>query len=154
LATGSLVSIKQEAILLVKSFIVILGGSLLLALIFGISNFSSIFENTTRTAALYFIVAIASGIAATFAWSRKEVADVLPGIAIAVSLVPPLCLIGIGLSGLNLEFVRFYFSVFLFNLLGVVTGSLVAFSLLKFYKAEKKIEAVERKIETQASQKK
>lgn len=43
--------------------------------------------------ALY--AALASGAAGAFALSRKEIADALPGVAIAISLVPPLCVVGI-----------------------------------------------------------
>ena len=45
-------------------------------------------------------VAIASGTAGAFAISRRGVsnADALPGVAIAVALVPPLCVVGISLA--------------------------------------------------------
>lgn len=43
-------------------------------------------------------VAMASGFAGAFAMSRKKVSDTLPGVAIAVALVPPLCVVGIGLA--------------------------------------------------------
>lgn len=43
-------------------------------------------------------VAVAAGTAAALATVRKNVADSLPGVAIAVALVPPLCVVGIGLS--------------------------------------------------------
>ena len=45
-------------------------------------------------------VAIASGTAGAFAITRRAAsnADVLPGVAIAVALVPPLCVVGIGLA--------------------------------------------------------
>ena len=42
--------------------------------------------------------ALWSGAAAAFAMSCKDVADSLPGAAIAIALVPPLCVAGIGLS--------------------------------------------------------
>lgn len=41
--------------------------------------------------------ALAAGAAGAFAMSRDDVADSLPGVAIAISLVPPLCVVGIGL---------------------------------------------------------
>jgi uncharacterized hydrophobic protein (TIGR00271 family) len=43
-------------------------------------------------------VAIAAGAAAGFANSRKSIANILPGTAISVALVPPLCVVGIGLA--------------------------------------------------------
>lgn len=42
--------------------------------------------------------ALASGAAGAFAMSREDVADSLPGVAISISLVPPLCVVGVGLS--------------------------------------------------------
>jgi uncharacterized hydrophobic protein (TIGR00271 family) len=44
------------------------------------------------------IIALASGAAGAFAFSRDDIADSLPGVAIAISLVPPLCVVGISLS--------------------------------------------------------
>ena len=44
------------------------------------------------------VVALASGAAGAFALSRRSVADALPGVAIAISLVPPLCVVGICLT--------------------------------------------------------
>jgi uncharacterized hydrophobic protein (TIGR00271 family) len=44
------------------------------------------------------IAALASGAAGAFCMSREDVADSLPGVAIAISLVPPLCVVGLALS--------------------------------------------------------
>ena len=43
-------------------------------------------------------VAMVSGIAGAFALTRRSVSNALPGVAIAVALVPPLCVVGIGLA--------------------------------------------------------
>ena len=43
-------------------------------------------------------IAIASGAAAGLAYSRRSVSNALPGVAIAVALVPPLCVTGISLA--------------------------------------------------------
>jgi len=44
------------------------------------------------------LAALASGAAGAFCLSREDVADSLPGVAIAISLVPPLCVVGIAIS--------------------------------------------------------
>jgi uncharacterized hydrophobic protein (TIGR00271 family) len=44
------------------------------------------------------VVALASGAAGAFALSRPNVSDSLPGVAIAISLVPPLCVVGVMLA--------------------------------------------------------
>lgn len=128
--------VKNTSLLILKSFLLIILISLLLSLLLGFKQDIKILENTVRAAILYFIVALGSGIAATFAWIRKEISDVLPGVSIAVSLVPPLSLAGIWLSVLNLDNARFYFLVFLFNLIGILVGSFAVFYLLKFYKVK------------------
>ncbi|MEM8954283.1 MAG: DUF389 domain-containing protein [Verrucomicrobiota bacterium] len=43
-------------------------------------------------------VAIAAGAAGAFAWTRPRIANAIPGVAIAVALVPPLCVVGVALA--------------------------------------------------------
>jgi uncharacterized hydrophobic protein (TIGR00271 family) len=72
------------------------------------------------------LAALATGLAGAFAVGRSDVSDTLPGVAIAISLVPPLANVGILLavkrpdlaSGSMLLFVTNYLAI-------VVTGSLV-----------------------------
>lgn len=66
-------------------------------------------------------IALASGAAGAFAMSRDDIADSLPGVAISISLVPPLCVVGIALSagdltaawGAMLLFLTNFFSILL-----------------------------------------
>lgn len=147
LAIGDPASIRRVAMLVAKSIVVIVLSSLILTFLFGSPTEIPFFENTTRTAILYFIVALASGVAATFAWVRKEISEILPGIAIAVSLVPPLSMMGIGFASFSADIIHYHFFVFLFNLIGIIVGSLIVFLLLKFYKSEKKIQKEVKKVE-------
>jgi uncharacterized hydrophobic protein (TIGR00271 family) len=48
--------------------------------------------------AMDLVAALASGAAGAFCMSRDDVADSIAGVAIAISLVPPLCVVGISLS--------------------------------------------------------
>jgi len=147
ISVAELKAVKGPLILVLKSTIITIIVSAALTLIFGIKEIEQIFVNDLRTAILYFIVAAASGIAATFAWVRKEVSDILPGVAISVSLVPPLSLLGINLGILSFETARFYLIIYLLNLFGIIVGSLVVFSLLRFQKdkwaIKKKVKEVE-----------
>lgn len=138
LSTGEPKLLKPLGILLAKSFGFIVVSSFIIAVILGAPK-EVFFDNTVRTAILYFIVAIVSGVAATLAWAHKEVSSMLPGIAVAVSLVPPISAVGVWLSVFHFEAARFFFFVFFANLLGIVMGSIVVFSLLKFYKVDKKV---------------
>lgn len=152
LAVGELKPIKRVLILMIKSFATIIVGSFIMSLVFDQPKNIIVFDNTIRTAILYFVVALASGIAATFAWTRKDISDALPGVSIAVSLVPPLALIGIWASTFEFTIVRFYFFVFLFNLLGIIVGSLVVFSLLKFYRAKGELERKSTEVQQEQQQ--
>lgn len=156
LAIGDLKSIRIPLFLLLKSFVVVILSATFLSFLVDISEAPSIFKelDTIQTAFLYFIVATSTGVAATFAWTRREMFNVLPGVAIAVSLVPPLSLVGIGITILDLSLIRFYISVFVFNLIGVVVGSIVIFSLLKFHLSEKKLQKEAQAVEESVREKK
>lgn len=52
----------------------------------------------TAPTLLDLVVAVAAGAAGAFAATRRSVGDAIPGVAIAVALVPPLCVVGIGLA--------------------------------------------------------
>jgi len=150
MATGEMHAIHSSLFLVLKSISIVVGVSFALALLLGDRAFDlSVFGYAENLEILYFIVAFTSGIAATFAWAHKEVADILPGVAVAVSLVPPLSAIGISLRSFNGDVFQQAFVIFIFNFVGVILGSLVVFSLLKFQKTEQLVHA-----EAQATEKK
>ena len=65
-------------------------------------------------------VALAAGAAGAFALSRDDVADSLPGAAIAIALVPPLCVVGIGLAEGELDDALGATLLFLTNFLAIL----------------------------------
>ncbi len=77
-------------------------------------------------------VAILSGIAAAYARSFKEIAQNLAGVAIAVALVPPLAVAGIGLGRGEFAFFLQAFLLFSTNLVGIVLAATVTFRVLGF----------------------
>jgi uncharacterized membrane protein len=56
------------------------------------------FSSRTSPRLIDLYAALAAGAAGAFAISREDVADSLPGVAIAISLVPPICVAGIALA--------------------------------------------------------
>ncbi len=86
---------------------------------------------------LSFLIAFFSGMAASFAWINEKHSVALPGVAIAVALVPPLCATGIALAINSPAFVENFFLVYLLNLAGVVLSSMLIFSLLGSSKIKK-----------------
>ena len=78
-------------------------------------------------------VGLAAGAAAAYGISRKSVAAALPGVAIAVALVPPLCVVGYGLGADRLDIAFGATLLYLTNLAAIVFVAAVLFLLLGFY---------------------
>lgn len=77
-------------------------------------------------------VAILSGIAAAYSKSFKEIAQNLAGVAIAVALVPPLAVAGIGLGYGDMNIFLGAFLLFFTNLVGIIIAAVITFQLLGF----------------------
>jgi len=77
-------------------------------------------------------VAIIAGIAGAYASARSEVAKSLAGVAIAVALVPPLTVSGIGISWLDWHTFSAAFLLFATNLAGIVLASTLTFLVMGF----------------------
>lgn len=81
------------------------------------------------------IIALAAGAAGAFVTSREDVSDALPGVAIAVSLVPPLAVTGICIGAGRIDFAWDAFLLFLTNLVAIIAAGLVVFAIMGFGKA-------------------
>jgi uncharacterized hydrophobic protein (TIGR00271 family) len=86
----------------------------------------------TQPNILDLMVALASGAAAAYAVSRKEVASALPGVAIAAALVPPLAVVGYGLGTIQFEYAAGALLLFITNLAAIILAGAVTFLSLGF----------------------
>lgn len=77
-------------------------------------------------------VAAIAGIAGAYAHAREEVAKGLAGVAIAVALVPPLAVAGIGLGWADWHVLSGAMLLFLTNLFGIVLTASLTFLALGF----------------------
>jgi uncharacterized hydrophobic protein (TIGR00271 family) len=73
------------------------------------------------------VVALASGGAGAYALSRSDVADALPGVAISISLVPPLNTAGILLAADEGHLARGAFLLFLTNFAAILLAGTLTF---------------------------
>lgn len=130
--------IRSAVTVVLGAFVVVLFAYLSTAFIgLGIAG-SEILSRTVPTL-LDLGVAMAAGAAAAFAYSRKSITNSIAGVAIAVALVPPLAVTGVGLAlgrrasadvGLSLSEIGLYsggtdiasgaFILFLTNLAGII----------------------------------
>ena len=82
-------------------------------------------------------VAIVAGVAGAYTKSYKEILQSLAGVAIAVALVPPLAVAGIGLGRMDLYFFGQAFLLFSTNLIGIVLAATITFRVLGYSSAIK-----------------
>lgn len=78
------------------------------------------------------LVAVFSGIAGAYATSKDEISKSLAGVAIAVALVPPLSVTGIGLGLGNIDVIYGSFLLFITNLVGITLSAALTFIVLGF----------------------
>ncbi len=78
------------------------------------------------------LAALVTGLAGAFAMSRHDVSDTLPGVAIAISLVPPLANTGILLATSNYNLAMGSFLLFITNFLAILLTGAALFAVMGF----------------------
>jgi uncharacterized hydrophobic protein (TIGR00271 family) len=122
-----------------RSLMLVAGGTLgvvvLAALMGAVAVHVVDFNNNTQITArvaprmLDLIVALAAGTAGAVATSRDDIADSLPGVAISIALVPPLCVVGISLAGGEWADAWGAFLLFITNFLSILMAGGAIFAL-------------------------
>lgn len=135
----SMATLRHDRILLLNSFLTILAGlaialacSVVLTLVTPIDVAGEEILARTRPNLLDLGIAVVSGIAGAYAHAREEVARTLAGVAIAVALVPPLAVAGIGLGWMDPDIFLGAGLLLLTNLAGIVLAAALTFMLLGF----------------------
>ena len=81
------------------------------------------------------LIALFGGFAGILETSRKEKGGtVLPGVAIATALMPPLCTVGYGIAHLELKFIIGAFYLFLINSVFITLATVITVKYLHFPK--------------------
>ena len=86
-------------------------------------------------------VALAAGAAGAFALGRQDVSDALPGVAIAVSLVPPLSAAGILLAAGEPGLAGGAFLLFFTNFVAIVAAGVVVLVLMGYGSLARRLES-------------
>ena len=77
-------------------------------------------------------VAILAGLAAAYGYANSKVGESLAGVAIAVALIPPLCVAGIGLGWNDLSIFSNALLLYLTNIIGILFAAGMMFYFLGF----------------------
>ena len=86
----------------------------------------------TKPTILDVLVAMFGGFAGIIAGSRREKSNVIPGVAIATALMPPLCTAGYGLATLNLKYFLGAFYLFFINSVFISLSTFLVVKWLNF----------------------
>ena len=123
---------------LVKSLGIGLGLSVLAAFLFGNAEMYQTAEVMTRTVPthLHLLVAIVAGAAVAYMLAKPEWGDALPGVAIAVALVPPLAAMGVGIAAMSALIIKGATMILLLNLVGIIATAVIIFLLMNLSEKE------------------
>jgi uncharacterized hydrophobic protein (TIGR00341 family) len=75
------------------------------------------------------VAAVATGFAGAYGLARKDVSDVMPGVAIAISLVPPLAVVGITAHAGDIDGALGAFQLFASNMLAMIVAGSILFTV-------------------------
>ena len=125
---------------LINSSLITLGVGIFVALLFSfvytlfipLDILTNEMESRVHPNTLDLMVAVFSGIAGAYANSKSEVAKSLAGVAIAVALVPPLSVTGIGIGWGDLDVIMGSFLLFMTNLVGITLAAALTFIVLGY----------------------
>ncbi len=130
--------------LLRRSFLTLFTGviftvfiSFLIALLVGLKPVTPEILARTNPTLIDLVIALAAGAAGAFANTRRRIADALPGVAIAVALVPPLSVVGIGLALRNASLAFGASVLFITNLTGIIFSGVVILLLQSYGSIER-----------------
>lgn len=134
---GSTKALRNSLLLLVSGIGVnILVGIFVAATSFNRMPLDANPQITGRTAPtiLDLTVAVAVGIAGSFALARRDVSNIVAGVAIAISLVPVLAVVGITLGAGRLDLAGGAMLLFLTNAAAIVVSGVVVFGAAHYYR--------------------
>ena len=130
--------------LLKRSFLTLLTGvlfvvviSALAVLLIGLKTATPEIVARTNPNLLDLVIALAAGAAGAFANTRKRIADALPGVAIAVALVPPLSVVGIGIAWGETSLSIGALLLFITNLTGIIFSGVIILLLQSYGSIER-----------------
>jgi len=84
------------------------------------------------------VAAVATGVAGSYGLARRDVSDVMPGVAIAISLVPPLAVVGITGSAGDWGSALGAFVLFASNVVAIILAGTVVFTLCGYRREARK----------------
>jgi len=122
--------IRHAIFMLILSILVGLISSTIITLLSPLKSITPEILARTNPNILDIIIAIAGGLIAAIGISKPKISETLSGVAIATSLMPPLCVGGIGLALLDWKISLSGLFLFLENAVAIIFVAIVTFIIL------------------------
>jgi len=132
LIKGDLRLFRKGLIILFYGLAVGVIGATLIALITPIKEIGDEILVRSAPTLIQLLIAILAGGAAAFSFAHKKISAVLAGTFIALALVPPISIIGIGIAFWNWEIIGGALLLLAANLIGLTLAAVIIFFLLGF----------------------
>ena len=129
--------IKQAVILLFLAIAVTFFSSTFITLISPIKHITSQILARTTPTLLDLVIALTAGLIAALGITQPKISESLAGVAIATSLMPPLCVSGIGLALNDYPTLIGGFLLFFTNAVAIIFITVLIFSLIEIRKTTK-----------------
>lgn len=122
--------IRHALFLLIFSVVVGLFGSVVITLLSPLKSLNAEILARTNPNIIDIIVALVAGFVAALGIAKPKISDSLAGVAIATSLMPPLCVAGIGLALLEPRVMLSGFYLFAENVIAIIFAGTLVFTIL------------------------
>jgi uncharacterized hydrophobic protein (TIGR00271 family) len=123
---------KRSVRKIAVGIVIALGAAAFITLVFPYKPLTGEMEGRLHPSLLDLGVAIVAGVAGAYTKAYREILQSLAGVAIAVALVPPLAVAGIGLGRLDPDFFAQAFLLFSTNLVGITLAAALTFRVLGY----------------------
>ena len=123
--------------ILLLSIVVAVGSSFVITLIVPFADLTTEVMARTSPTIVDLFIALASGIIAILSLGFKKLSESIAWVAMAVALMPPLCVIWVGLQFLNRDVTAGSGLLFLTNLIAIIVVGIIIFYAFGFFPTNK-----------------
>lgn len=134
---GDLNLLRTSAVSITLGTLIGIAMSWLAGTLLGIPEFGSEVLARTQPTLIDLAIAVVAGAISAYAKVRPEIGDALPGTAIAVALMPPLCVVGLTLSQGQWGYSGGAFTLYFTNLIGISLACTVVYVLAGYTRRNK-----------------
>lgn len=137
LVAGDWRGVGRSIFILIVACFISLGAAVAITLLFGELSVKDVYITFTSNRVIAVAVALVAGAIGAYGLLRPRVATAIVGVAIAVSLMPPLVATGTNIATGDYDVATDAFILFLLNVGGIVVSSVIVFALAKVRSAYK-----------------